>query len=165
MAEKRPSPRLDVPDDEIDQHYEKTPAGGVWTAPVVQRKIEEAKEETLVQVVRSRLVTLALTGGFSIATMSGVAFAYGKLVDTAKDAGAEAAKAAIAPAEAQGKGTEARVTVVEQQRAADRSEFNARFERLEAGQNRSERKLDKLLDRLDVPNPTPAPPPAKDGGH
>src|SRR5690606_22258380 len=56
---------------------------------------------------------------------------------------------------------EARIGTLEQQRAADRTENNARFERLEASQSRAEKQLDALLDRLNVPNPAPAP---KDGG-
>lgn len=56
---------------------------------------------------------------------------------------------------------EARIGNLEQQRAADRGENNARFERLEAGQARTDAKLDAILDRLRVPNPAPTP---KDGG-
>lgn len=63
---------------------------------------------------------------------------------------------------------ESRLSTVEQQRVADRSEMNARFQRLEDNQNAdrslslgTSQKIDRLLERFNVPNPAPAP---KDGG-
>ena len=57
---------------------------------------------------------------------------------------------------------ESRITSLEQMSAADRSQNNTRFERLEAGQLRTDKKLDALLDRLNVRNPAPTP---LDSGH
>lgn len=59
---------------------------------------------------------------------------------------------------------ESRLGALEQQRAGDRAENNGRFERIENSQQRTEKKLDALLDRLDVRNPAPTPVPTKDGG-
>lgn len=60
---------------------------------------------------------------------------------------------------------ESRIGALEQQRSADRAENNGRFERIEGSQQRTEKKLDALLDRLDVRNPAPTPVVAsKDGG-
>lgn len=56
---------------------------------------------------------------------------------------------------------ELRLIAVEQQVPALRQELNTRLERLEAGQARSDVKLDAVLQRFSVPNPAPAP---KDGG-
>lgn len=165
MADKpRDSPKLDVPDDGVEQLHEKTPAYGVVTVPLMQRKLTEAREESFAAMLKSRVVTLVLSGSISLAGVGGAAYAYGKLNDNAKDAGAEGAKVAIAPVEAMAKGTEARTDRLEHQRDADRAEFEQRFIRLETQGNRQEKKMDALLDRLDVPNPAPAPPPSKDGG-
>lgn len=158
-----PAPAFDERHD-VEQLHEKTPAYGVVTVPLLKRKLDEQKEETFAALVKSRFVTLLLMGGFSVATMSGVAYAYGKLIDNAKDAGTEAAKTTIAPVEAQAKGTEARTTVLEAQHVAELAETNGRFERIERDQNRAEKKIDKLLERLDVPNSSPAPTLPKDGG-
>lgn len=64
---------------------------------------------------------------------------------------------------------EARLSTLEQQRLADKKEADARFERLEKNLQqttdataRTDTKVDKLLERLNVPNPAPAP--APDGG-
>lgn len=94
--------------------------------------------------------------------MSAVFGLYRLALSEARAEGREGAEIAIATSDAGAKGREARIAVLEQQRGADRGENNARFERLEASQARTEKKLDAILDRLDVPNPAPTP--AKDGG-
>lgn len=164
MADKPTRVRLDVPDDGVEQLHEKTPAHGVVTVPLMQRKLTEVREESFAAALKGRFVTLLLSGGISAAGLGGVAYAYDHLNTNAKDAGIEGANLAIAPVVEKAKGTEARTTVLEQQRAADRAEFDARFVRLEHQGDRQETKMDALLQRLDVPNPAPAPPPTKDGG-
>lgn len=72
-----------------------------------------------------------------------------------------------AAAEARDAGTAAAVEVKRQADATQRelerfqTEVNGRLTRVEESGNRTERKLDKLLDRFDVRNPAPTP---KDGG-
>jgi hypothetical protein len=64
---------------------------------------------------------------------------------------------------------EQRIATLEQQRSADRAEMNSRLQRLEENQNAdhalslgTSQKLDAVLNKLNVPNPAPAP--TKDGG-
>jgi hypothetical protein len=63
---------------------------------------------------------------------------------------------------------EERISTLEQQRKEDRAELDARLKRIEANANAdheltlgTSQKVDKLLERFNVPNPAPAP---KDGG-
>lgn len=56
---------------------------------------------------------------------------------------------------------EARITAAEQTASSDRAQNNIRFQRIEDGQLRTDKKLDALLDRLNVANPAPTP---KDAG-
>lgn len=54
-----------------------------------------------------------------------------------------------------------RITTLEQQRTADRQENNEKIEELRSGATRMEKKMNALLDRLDVKDPAPTP---KDAG-
>lgn len=63
---------------------------------------------------------------------------------------------------------EQRITTLEQQRREDKDELDQRLKRIEANANAdhelalgTSQKLDRLLDRMNVPNPAPTP---KDGG-
>lgn len=63
---------------------------------------------------------------------------------------------------------EQRISTLEQQRQSDRTEMNERLERIEKNANAdheltlgTSQKMDALLNKLNVPNPAPAP---KDGG-
>jgi len=50
-----------------------------------------------------------------------------------------------------------RLTALEQTSSADRAQNDVRFRRIEEGQLRTDKKLDALLDRLNVQNPAPTP--------
>lgn len=86
----------------------------------------------------------------AVAIITGTLWAYRAAAAEARDAGVEAAAEVKRQADAT-------------QRELERfqRETSARLDRLEGGQNRSEQKIDKLLERFQVPNPAPAP---KDGG-
>lgn len=69
--------------------------------------------------------------------------------------------------------SELKIQVVDQKAAATQQELE-RFQReadrrlsyVEASVNRQDRKLDAVLDKFQIPNPAPAPPPSPlDGGH
>jgi hypothetical protein len=165
-----------------------TPAHGIATPPYVERKVAEAKVQviaeaeaaaeaaTLGAMVKAKVSSWIGAGVLSAITLAGVAVAYDKLEDKAGDAGTKAAQVQVAEVaktiaviDAGQKGLEARMTVIEQQRQADRSESNARLERIERNANDdhvltlgTSQKVDRLLERFNVPNPAPAP--KKDGG-
>lgn len=138
-----------------------TPAHGIATPPYVERKVAEAQAITFAALVKTRIATMLLAGGLSGITLAGVAYAYEKLETKATLAGTAGAQLVTTAIDAGLKGVEARTTVLEQQRQADRAETNTRLQRVEDGQLRTDRKLDALLDRLDVKNPAPTP---KDAG-
>lgn len=129
-----PSPRPPV----VDGSDGRTPAYGVATPPYVQRKVDE---------VLSKLRTLGVAVAAVAATVVAAIVFVDNRVQAQTDAGVRV--------------HENRIGTLEQQRKEDRSENATRFERLEAGQARTDAKLDAVLDRLRVPNPAPTP---KDGG-
>lgn len=102
----------------------------------------------------TRLISLAVAGGFSVVTLGSVAYAYEKLREVSADAGVEAAKLELAPVVAELKGHEARLQVQEQtskQTQADvheaRGELRDLYKAVMEGK-RSER-LEKPLPPLD----------------
>lgn len=165
-----------------------TPAYGIATPPYVVRKVNEgvaAVEARIANVVhdeaaasvgkmtsaallKNRIFTWIVVGGFSATSLGGVAYAFETLRSNAKDAGTEGAEKVLSKVAETQKATEQRVTLLEQQRANDRQEQHVRDQRMESNQQQDHelalgnaRKLDALLDRLDVRNPAPTP---KDGG-
>lgn len=124
---------------------------GVASTDYVKRKISEsaADVEVLLQEHDNKLTirsVLVAVGSVVAGVVSMVLFVDNR-VAAQTDAGVKV--------------HESRISTLEQQRTGDRSENNIRFERIELSQQRTEKKLDALLDRLDVRNPAPTP---KDGG-
>jgi hypothetical protein len=118
----------------------------------------EATRDFVREVNRSGLFKVAVgVGGFAIVCFlagAGIARAFAQ---SAEDAGVRAFNA-----------HESRLATLEQQRQSDRTEVNNRLERVEKNQNADHeltlgvsQKVDKLLERFQVPNPAPTP---RDGG-
>lgn len=133
----RPSPRPDI-------------------APELERE-----EPTNPRIKRSnhftRLVSLGVAGGFSVATLATVAVAYRALAADAKDAGTAAAKVELAPVVEAVKGHEARMQVLEQTSKQTQADVHeARGELRDLYKAVMEGKRSEKLER-------PVPP--LDGGH
>jgi len=79
----------------VDMLDARTPAHGLATPPYVERKVAEAKQETLAEAVKAKIAAWVGAGVLSAVTLAGVAFAYDKLEDRAKDAGTAAAKTEV----------------------------------------------------------------------
>jgi hypothetical protein len=136
------SPKPDVP-PELDNEPKTDPAIRVVRDAVRKKLKPELRSELNWQGAK---LTIAM-----VVVAIGTAFgAYEFILNEAR-----------AQTDAGVKGHETRLSAVEQTATADRAQNNTRFQRLEEGQLRTDKKLDALLDRLNVPNPAPAP---KDGG-
>jgi hypothetical protein len=139
VAERpRPSPRPDVRPE-----LEQDPVTGVL--PATRDFVREVNATGLWKTSWALICTAA-------ALVGGTLWAYRAAAQEARDAGVAAAADVKRQADA---------TQHELERF--QLEVTGRMKRVEDGQGRTEQKVDKLLERFQVPNPAPAPAP-RDGG-